>query len=147
MSRKVLTCLPKEPVPVLGVIGGKGKERNTGPGSLLLAVRDLPVNPDRRHMDENVSKCVAAMYPLAHDGGVAAWLAVEMVVSCPECGHSLWAEACGVGQFNYVVYFDDDDRSETYAEPVTSCPSCHTWCGPLVGANPARKRHHAAERG
>lgn len=70
-----------------------------------------------------------------------------MMVSCPECKHPLWAEARGVGQFNYVVYFDDDERSEPYAEPVTSCPTCHNWCGPLIGAHPTGKRHHAAERG
>jgi hypothetical protein len=42
----------------------------------------------------DILKRVAAMY--------------KVVVSCPECGHSLWAEACGVGQFNFVVYFDDE---------------------------------------
>lgn len=133
--------------PVFGVISGKGKEENTGPGSLLLAVRDRPVNPDRRQADENVSKCVTAMCRWVHDGEAAAWLAVGMVVSCPECGHPMWAEACGVGQFNLIVYFDDDERSDSYAEPVTSCPTCHNWCGPLVDANPARRRHSTAQRG
>ena len=75
MPQKVLTCLPKEPVPVFGVIGGKGKEENTGPGSLLLAACDRPVNPDRRQTDENVSKCVASVYRLVHDSGASVWFA------------------------------------------------------------------------
>jgi hypothetical protein len=73
-------------------------------------------------------------------------LAVGMVISCPECGHSLWAEARGVGQFNFVVYFDDDERSDSYAEPITSCPTCHIWCGRLVDTR-AKGRHYAAPRG
>ena len=74
-------------------------------------------------------------------------LVAMVVVSCPECGHSLWAEACGVGQFDFVVYFDDDERSDSYAEPVTSCPTCHNWCGYLVDAHPVREWHHGAQRG
>ena len=74
-------------------------------------------------------------------------LVARVVVSCPECGHSLWAEACGVGQFNLVVYFDDDERSVSYAEPITSCPTCHNWCAPLVDAHSARGRHRAAQGG
>lgn len=73
-------------------------------------------------------------------------MAVGMVISCPECGHSLWAEARGVGQFNFVVYFDDDERSDSYAQSITSCPTCHNWCGRLVDAR-AKGRHYAAPRG
>jgi hypothetical protein len=80
-------------------------------------------------------------------------LAVGMLISCPECGHSLWAEARGVGQFDFVVYFDDE-RSDSYAQSITSCPTCHNsscptchnWCGRLVDAR-AKGRHYAAPRG
>jgi hypothetical protein len=57
------------------------------------------------------------------------------------------AEARSVGQFNFVVYFDDNERSDSYAEPFTSCPACHNWCGPLVDAHPTRGRHYGAQRG
>ncbi|MDQ3438118.1 MAG: hypothetical protein M3491_12465 [Actinomycetota bacterium] len=40
-----------------------------------------------------------------------------------------------VGAFGFVVHFDDDERSATYAEQVRVCPAC--------GAGLA---HHAAER-
>jgi CheY-like chemotaxis protein len=29
-----------------------------------------------------------------------------------------------VGAFRFVVYFDDDERSDTYAERVRTCPGC-----------------------
>lgn len=116
-----------------------------GTGSPLLAFRARPVNRCRR-IYENVSKCVADLYRMPHDSGSAACLAVGMLAPCPECGHSLWMENRGVGTFNLFVYFDDDEQSDSYAEQVTSCPTCHNWCGPRV-YDSARGLHYASRRG
>lgn len=69
-----------------------------------------------------------------------------MLVSCTECGHALWAEDRSAGVFDLVVYFDDDERSDSYAEHITSCPGCDTWCGPRV-YDAAKGLHYAARRG
>ncbi|MDQ5827463.1 MAG: hypothetical protein M3441_25195 [Chloroflexota bacterium] len=29
-----------------------------------------------------------------------------------------------MASIRFVLYFDDDERSETYAEHVTECPNC-----------------------
>ena len=43
---------------------------------------------------------------------------------CPHCGHALWSEVRSIRTSRFVVYFDDDERSDTYAEQVRSCPEC-----------------------
>jgi predicted RNA-binding Zn-ribbon protein involved in translation (DUF1610 family) len=52
------------------------------------------------------------------------WLAINMVVPCPKCGHVLWAEVRSLGALRFIVYFDDDVQSERYVEHVRSCPEC-----------------------
>jgi hypothetical protein len=47
-----------------------------------------------------------------------------MLVPCTECGHPLWSEVRRAGTFRFVAHFDDEERSETYAEQVRSCPGC-----------------------
>ena len=47
-----------------------------------------------------------------------------MLTPCPNCDHALWSEVRGVGAFRLVVYFDDDEGSDTYAEHVSRCPGC-----------------------
>lgn len=86
------------------------------------------------------------LHLLIHDNGAPACLSVGMLAPCPDCGHPLWVEDRGAGAFDIVVYFDDEERSGSYAEPVTSCPTCHSWCGPRV-SDPAGGLHHAAQRG
>ena len=44
--------------------------------------------------------------------------------SCPHCGHALRSEVRRQGAFRFVVYFDNDKRSATYAARVRSCPEC-----------------------
>ncbi len=68
-----------------------------------------------------------------------------MEASCSNCGHSLWTENRGVGAFDLVVYFDDDERSGSYAERVSRCPTCRNWCGPQV-YDPVGGLHYAARR-
>jgi rRNA maturation protein Nop10 len=43
---------------------------------------------------------------------------------CPHCGHSLRSEVRSKRAFRFVVYFDNDKRSATYAARVRSCPEC-----------------------
>jgi hypothetical protein len=44
---------------------------------------------------------------------------------CP-CGrgHELWGEFWWIDGAYSWVFFDDDKRSETYAEKVENCPGC-----------------------
>ena len=49
---------------------------------------------------------------------------MPMITSCPSCKHKLWSEEREVASIRFVLYFDDDERSDTYAEHVTECPSC-----------------------
>jgi hypothetical protein len=49
---------------------------------------------------------------------------VPMVTPCESCGHKLWWEEREVGSIRFVLYFDDDERSATYAEHVLNCPGC-----------------------
>jgi hypothetical protein len=68
-----------------------------------------------------------------HDAGATVWLAIDMVVPCPRCGHVLWAEARSLGAFRFFVYFDDEAQSESYAEHVRSCPECDVWLAGGLG--------------
>ena len=43
---------------------------------------------------------------------------------CPECAHALWSEVRRAGALRFVAYFDDDERSGTYAGQVRICPEC-----------------------
>jgi predicted RNA-binding Zn-ribbon protein involved in translation (DUF1610 family) len=47
-----------------------------------------------------------------------------VLTACPQCGHALWSEVRVIEAFRFVVYFDDDERSDTHAEHVLSCPGC-----------------------
>lgn len=47
-----------------------------------------------------------------------------MLTWCEGCGHSLWSEAREAPGIRLEMYFDDDERSVTYAEHVTRCPNC-----------------------
>ena len=60
-----------------------------------------------------------------------------MLSPCPNCDHSLWSEVRSVGSCRLVVYFDDDEGSDTYAEHVSRCPRCD---GRLDG-NALEKQH------
>jgi hypothetical protein len=63
-----------------------------------------------------------------------------MVVTCLKHGHVLWTEVRTVGASRIWVYFDDQERSDTYAEQVARCPDCGT---PL---DDARELHGVAQR-
>lgn len=43
---------------------------------------------------------------------------------CPHCGHKLWSVEHSIGAFRSVVYFDDDELSDSYAEHIARCPGC-----------------------
>lgn len=47
-----------------------------------------------------------------------------MRTPCPNCDRALWSEVCIVGAFRFVVYFEDEESSDTYAEHITRCPDC-----------------------
>jgi hypothetical protein len=47
-----------------------------------------------------------------------------MLTPCQECAHALCSEVRRVGALRFAVYFDDEERSDTYAEQVRSCPGC-----------------------
>ena len=68
-----------------------------------------------------------------------------MLNHCHECGHALWSEVRRSGSFRFVVFFDDDKRSVTYAEPARSCPGCGTVitiCAQELYALASRPRWH-----
>jgi hypothetical protein len=50
-----------------------------------------------------------------------------VLIPCPECGQKLWTELGNVGLFRLVMFFDDDEGSDTYAERVDCCPGCDLW--------------------
>ena len=50
-----------------------------------------------------------------------------MLTPCPECSHAIWSEVRSFGTFRTAVYFDDEERSDTYATAVWRCPGC--GCG------------------
>jgi hypothetical protein len=59
------------------------------------------------------------------DGGRNGW---AMDVSCPKCKRRLWAEKVSVvDTFSVWVFFDNEERSDTYALPVGHCPECGAW--------------------
>jgi hypothetical protein len=49
---------------------------------------------------------------------------VSIITPCESCGRKLWSEVREVASIRFVLYFDDDERSDTYAEHVTECPNC-----------------------
>jgi hypothetical protein len=52
-----------------------------------------------------------------------------MRTSCLECAHRLWVEERCVGSFRFVVFFDEDEESASYAEHVKRCPGCSVGLG------------------
>ena len=40
------------------------------------------------------------------------------------CGHEIWCEAFVEENLVSLVFFDDVESSETYAEQITQCPGC-----------------------
>ena len=48
---------------------------------------------------------------------------MPMITPCESCEHKLWAEVREVASIRFVLYFDDHERSEAYAEHVTECPN------------------------
>ena len=49
---------------------------------------------------------------------------MPMITPCESCGHKLWSGELEVASIRFVLYFDDVERSETYAGHVTECPNC-----------------------
>jgi hypothetical protein len=71
----------------------------------------------------------------------------HMLNPCHECGHAIWSEVRRTGSFRFVVFFDDDERSDTYAEPARSCPRCGvglTSCAQELYARSSRPRWHVS---
>ena len=60
-----------------------------------------------------------ALTPVGRFGNVSC-----MITPCSNCDHALWSEVRSLGTFRSVVYFDDDEGSDTYAEHVWRCPGC-----------------------
>jgi hypothetical protein len=40
------------------------------------------------------------------------------------CGHKIWCEAFVEENLVSLVFFDDVESSETYAEQIAQCPEC-----------------------
>jgi hypothetical protein len=49
---------------------------------------------------------------------------VPMITPCGSWGHKLWSEMREVANIRFVLYFDDDETSDAYAEHVLHCPNC-----------------------
>ena len=49
---------------------------------------------------------------------------MPMITPCESCGHKLWLKEREVASIRFVLYFDDDERSDTYTEHVLHCPNC-----------------------
>jgi hypothetical protein len=64
------------------------------------------------------------MHLIGHDEPKPKGYSSLMLDPCTECGHALWSEVRRHGAFCFVVHFDDDGRSDTYAEHVLTCPGC-----------------------
>ena len=48
-----------------------------------------------------------------------------VMLRCPcQQGSDVWGEFWWTGGGHRWVFFDDDERSETYAEEVERCPAC-----------------------
>jgi hypothetical protein len=62
-----------------------------------------------------------------------------VALRCPcQQGPEVWAEFWWTGAEHRWVFFDDDERSETYAEQIERCPACGKPLEPLLaegGAN------------
>ncbi len=69
-----------------------------------------------------------------------------MLTPCSACSHAIWSEVRSVGSFRTVVYFDDEERSETYATAVWRYPGCggglrdHVVSDAPEGVPPSRSR-------
>ena len=84
---------------------------------------------------------VGTLLNTSHDILSRPFKHVPMITTCEYCEHKLWAEVREVASIRFVLYFDDDERSETYAGHVTECPNC----GPsLLGdaIKPIHLSHH-----
>jgi hypothetical protein len=64
---------------------------------------------------------------------------VTMITRCESCGHKLWSEEREVACIRFVLYFDDEERSNTYAEHVTECPGC----GLSLLSNASKPKEHS----
>jgi hypothetical protein len=47
-----------------------------------------------------------------------------MLASYSVCSHAIWCEVRNIGEFYFVVYINAEQSSNTYMEPVTTCPGC-----------------------
>jgi hypothetical protein len=47
-----------------------------------------------------------------------------MITPCESCGHKLWWEEREVASIRFVLYFDDDERSDNYTQHVLKCSGC-----------------------
>jgi len=50
-----------------------------------------------------------------------------MLTSCPKCERRLRSEQGSLGVFRMVVFFDDEEGSDTYAQQVDRCAGCGLW--------------------
>ena len=73
--------------------------------------------------DAGVSRAIT-LHLCDHDSRGPSSYATGMLTPCQECAHALWSEVRRVGALRFVVYFDEEERSQTYAEQVRSCPGC-----------------------
>ncbi len=40
------------------------------------------------------------------------------------CAHKIWCEVRYEADLVILIFFDDEETSETYAEQITHCPGC-----------------------
>ena len=73
---------------------------------------------------KNGPKCVDRLRSNTHDIPSRSCEHVPMITPCESCGHKLWWEEREVASIRFVLHFDDDERSDSYAEHVLKCPGC-----------------------
>ncbi len=59
-----------------------------------------------------------------------------------ECGYVIWMEVWRRGAEPVVVFFDDEETSETYAEQVVRCPGCGEGLSPWFPPSPESEADH-----
>ena len=68
-----------------------------------------------RSVHLTASKCVGRLHNKTHDAPTRL---------CERVGTSDGQEVREVASIRFVLYFDDEERSDTYAEHVSHCPDC-----------------------
>jgi hypothetical protein len=98
---------------------GKGKEE-WAPDTVFLP----HIAPRPMLVGQDGPKCARRSHRNAHAADSLRCQQKRMLTPCPECAHRLWTEVGSIGVFRLVVFLDEEEGSDTYAEQVQRCPGC-----------------------